>query len=83
MCVWGQGAQCSHFMELFLIPLGACVCACVCWLLFQLERPVVCCAEWHYGIRGGQVKQCVFSVAAQGERTSLSSACTLSLSLFM
>lgn len=75
MCVCvcgGRGHSVPHFMELFLIPLGASigylrVCGRARGLLFQLGRPALCCAEWHYGIRGGQVKQCVLWQLGESE----------------
>lgn len=60
MCVCGgRGHNVPHFMELFLIPLGASIgYLCVC-VGYYFSRGILRCAEWHYGIRGGQVKQCV------------------------
>lgn len=71
---------CTHFMELFLIPLGAsfgyvCVSVCV-WLLCQLRCPVLCRAALWEGRSSGVCR----GSAGRASITKLC-VCVLSLSL--
>lgn len=73
---------CTHFMELFLIPLGAsfgyvCVSVCV-WLLCQLRCPVLCRAALWEGRSSGVCR----GSAGRASITKLCvCVCALSLSL--